>query len=375
MRTKLFWLSDANAAHTIRWARALVSAGFDVLVFSLAEPQSPNEWQQSGAVLETAGISPAVAYSPDGGLRKLQYLRSIGRVRRLCQKFKPDIIHAHYVSSYGLLATLAGLRPRVISVWGGDVYTTPRVSVVHRMVIASILRSADMVLSTSHTMRLRVLELLSREVFVVPFGIDVDRFRPLKRPRPNDQVIRIGTVKSMETKYGLEYLIRAYALLLHRRPGLASRLTIVGGGLLADSLKELAGQLGIDGRTDFVGRVPYDVVHQCHQDLDIAVYPSIDDSESFGVSVVESQACGVPVIVSEIGGLPEVIDRGKSGLVVDPGNVDAIVNALEYLIDNPEVRFAFGEAGRDRVLRDYSLTDCVQSLANRYAQVLGKGRE
>lgn len=369
-KLKVFWLSDANAAHTIRWARALSDAGVELLVFSLTEPQFEMEWKASGVSLETGGVSRDVAYSSEGGWRKVAYLRSVGRVRRLYRQFKPDLVHAHYVSSYGLLATLAGLRPRVVSAWGCDVYTTPLISAFHRQVICSVLKSADMVLSTSFTMRNQVSDLVEREIHVVPFGIDVQRFQPRPMPRSSSGEIRLGTVKSMETKYGIEYLIRAYALLRQRRPSLAARLVIVGGGLLGDSLKGLVRELGLTECTDFVGRVEYEVVHKCHQDLDIAIYPSIEDSESFGVSVVESQACGVPVIVSEIGGLPEVIDRGKSGLVVPPMDPVAIADAMEFLIDNPEARSAFGRAGRARVLRDYALPDCVQSLVGRYWQVL-----
>lgn len=369
-KPKVLWLSDANAAHTIRWARALAEAGVELLVFSLTEPYFAREWEASGVSLETGGVSPDVAYSSDGGWRKLAYLRSVGRVRNLYRQFQPDLVHAHYVSSYGLLATISGLRPRVVSAWGCDVYTTPFISAIHRHVVCSVLRSADMVLSTSHTMRDQVYGLVEREIHVVPFGIDVQRFQPRSIPLPANHEVRLGTVKSMETKYGLEYLVRAYALLRQRRPLLASRLVIVGGGVLGDALKGLVRELGLTETTDFVGRVEYESVHKCHQALDVAIYPSIDDSESFGVSVVESQACGVPVIVSEIGGLPEVIDRGKSGLVVPPRDPVAIADALEFFIDNPEARAAFGRAGRARVLRDYSLQDCVQALIGRYRQVV-----
>ncbi|MCP5138994.1 MAG: glycosyltransferase [Chromatiales bacterium] len=368
---RIFWLSDANAAHTLRWARALSAAGYKVLVYSLAAPQSPHEWASVDVRLETAGIDPGVAYSADGGLRKLSYIGTLPKVKSLARVFDPHIVHAHYVSSYGVLATIAGLRPRVISAWGADVYTTPSVTPLHKAAIGYVLRNANRILSTSHTMRTKVLELVSNgNVHVVPFGIDLERFSPVEKDGGGRRPITIGTIKSLETKYGMEFLMRAFARICAGRPQTPMRLVIVGGGALRRDLEVLSVELGIDRTTTFVGRVDNDVVHRYHQELDVAVYPSIDHSESFGVSVVESQACGIPVVVSNVGGLPEVVESGVTGLVVPPGDVRALALAIETLIDNTDLRNRFGEAGRRRVEQEYSLPACVRLLSENYSAVL-----
>src|SRR5262249_55016845 len=78
-------------------------------------------------------------------------------------------------------------------------------------------------------------------------------------------------------------------------------------------------------------------VHQVHQELDIAVFPSIEDSESFGVSAVEAQACARPVIVSRVGGLPEVVRENTTGLVVPPRDEVGLAQAILRLLEDPRL--------------------------------------
>lgn len=363
---RLFWLSDANTAHTRRWVKALADRNYRVLVFSLAEPDFDWAADIPNVDLVSAGYSTAMTYSQEGGIRKLRYLQSVPQVRKLARSFRPDLCHAHYVSSYGIIATLAGLRPRVVSVWGADVYSAPSRSRLLRFGIRSVLERADRILSTSNVMRSKTRELTDRPIAVVPFGIDTSRFSPAGRDG-GDARLKIGTIKSLEPKYGMEFLLRAFARVLEDAPQADVELVIVGAGTLEASLRSLADELRVAERTRFSGRVDYDDVHRCHQELDIAVYPSIEDSESFGVSVIESQACGKPVIVSRVGGLPEVVDEGVTGLVVPPMDVAALADALQTLLGDAEKRLQFGLAGRRRVEQHYSLDACVDLLLAEYS--------
>ena len=72
--------------------------------------------------------------------------------------------------------------------------------------------------------------------------------------------------------------------------------------------------------------------------------------ESFSMAAVEAMAMEVPVIATNIGGIPEVIDDGKTGIIIPPGNVDALCEAIKLLIQNPAIRFQMGKNGRVRVL-------------------------
>lgn len=371
-RRKLLWLSDANTAHTERWVRELAARGHRILLFSLTSPRSDSFRGIPNLEIETANIRTEIAYSDDGSVRKLLYLKCIPQLQKLNNVFRPEVVHAHYASSYGVVSGLAGLRPRVVSVWGADVYRTAQRSFLHRQVVRWALRSADLVLSTSWTMQRHALQLCRRPIEVVPFGIDFSRFVPPSEDRSGSTTLTIGTVKSLEEKYGIEYLVKAFALVRGRNPSCSLRLLIVGGGSGHAALVLQVAELGLTEVTEIAGRVPYSEAHLVHQRLDIAVFPSVEDSESFGVSVVEAQACGRPVIVSRVGGLPEVVEEGRTALVTPPRDVPALAAAMERLIHDRSYARAMGKAGRERVRSMYDLRVCIRKLEDHYDRLVGR---
>lgn len=367
---KLFWLSDTNTAHTERWVRELSARGHRILLFSFIAPRTDTFSHIPNVEIETASISTEVAYADDGAFQKLVYFKSIPQLRRLAKAFRPEVVHAHYASSYGVLATLAQLRPRVVSVWGSDVYRTAQRSVLHRTAIRRALRSADLVLSTSWTMQRHTAQLCGCKVEVVPFGIDLARFSAPVLPRDGNDRLTIGTVKSLEDKYGIEFLVSAFALVRSRNPDTGLRLLIVGGGSRHDALVRQVAALGLTQVTEITGPIPYSEAHKAHQRLDIAVFPSVEDSESFGVSVVEAQACERPVIVSRVGGLPEVVEEGRTAIITPPRDVPAIAAAIEFMIHHRSAAAAMGKAGRERVVREYDLQLCVRKLEDHYSRLI-----
>jgi glycosyltransferase involved in cell wall biosynthesis len=367
---KVMMLADAASAHTIRWVGALARRGHQLELLSL-RPPPPGAYEPLSAqvTVHWLGVEPGVAGSAEGHLRNAIYLRSLPRVRAVLRASRPDLVHVHYASSYGLLATLLNARPRVVSVWGQDVYSYPERSPLHRWLTRWVLASADVVLSTSETMRRQVLRLVNREVLVTPFGVDVDEFSPRERGAHRDTCV-VGTVKSLEPKYGIEYLVRAFALLTRNAAERNDwRLVIVGGGSLRGALEALAAELGIASQVRFTGPCSVHEVAAWHRSFDVAVYPSVDESESFGVAAVESQSCGVPTIVTRVGGLPEVVADGITGVVVPPRDPAALATALRDLLLDPLRREAMGDAARRRVLEKFSLEACTDLLEAIYGRV------
>lgn len=367
---RLAVLSDVNNPHTLRWVRALAERGHQILLFSLSVPNGNYFSDFDNVRLEACGVQSAIVESDQGSVRKIAYLTAVPRLRKVLKAFRPDVVHSHYATSYGLLGLLSGCRPFVVSVWGMDVYDAPR-SYLLRLIVRRVLASADEVLSTSLVMRERTLQILNRRIEVVPFGIDVSRFVPARK---DSGLLIIGTVKALETKYGIEFLIRAYSLL--PRYGVeigATRLMIVGDGSLRAELEDLARSLGVADYTRFVGRVEYHKVHEYQQRMDIAVFPSIDDSESFGVAVVEAQACGIPAVVCNVGGLPEVVMDGVTGIVVAHSDPESLAAAIARLCNDGASRERLGMAGRERAVTFYSLQSCVQKLEGIFQRVSAGG--
>jgi glycosyltransferase involved in cell wall biosynthesis len=368
---RLLWLSDSSNPHTVRWVRALAARGHEVLVYSLTEPRDDALGSLPGVSVESAGIDPLLAQgSAPGAWHKIAYLKAVPRIVQLHRAFRADVCHAHYASSYGVLGILARLRPFAVSIWGSDVYVTPNRSHIHRWLVSQVLHRADLVLSTSWTMRQQGLSLANVSIAVVPFGIDMARFAPRERARGEPRDLIVGTVKALEPKYGIDYLIRAFSLLVKNSGLERLRLVIAGDGSHRAELERLAQHLGVEGVIQFLGSVRNEVVDEVYRAFDVAVFPSIEDSESFGVSAVEAQACGIPVIASRVGGLPEVVADRQTGLIVPPCNEHELASAIAELLVDAARRSRMGAAGRQHVALQYDLEHCVDELQRQYATLL-----
>jgi L-malate glycosyltransferase len=359
---KLLQLGAANSIHLQRWSNALAQAGIETHVASQHTPL-PGGWH---AAVRLHALPVA------GGLG---YAANAWALRSLMRSLQADLLHVHYASGYGGLATLAGCRPRLLSVWGSDVFEFPERSRLHRALLHQVLCRADAVACTSQALRQRVLSLLGgrpQDVTVTPFGVAVDgaSTAPAK-PGPG---LCVGTVKGLATVYGVDLLIRAFAHVVRSRsaacpaPADALRLRLVGDGPQRGELQALATELGVADRVDFVGAVPHAQVAAELRRLDVFVAAS--RQESFGVAVLEASAAGLPVVATRVGGLPEVVDSGVTGLLVPPEDVPALAGAIELLLDDAALRQRMGQAGRDWVAAHYAWPDSVQTMLSLYRRLL-----
>lgn len=281
---------------------------------------------------------------------------------------KPDILHAHYASSYGLIGALSGFSPFILSVWGSDIFSFPKRSFLHKCLIKFNLSKADKILSTSHIMAQEIRLYTQKSIEVTPFGIDMEYFKPMHVESLFDKNdIVIGTVKTLEETYGIEYLIRAFKILHDKHKELPLKLLIVGEGSLKLSLKKLVKELHIENKVIFTGKVSYDKVPKYHNML--TVYVSVSNSESFGVSVLEASSCAKPVVVSNIGGLSEVVEDGVSGFIVPAKNPKKTAKAIEKLVLCKDLRLKIGRAGRERVRILYNWDDNVSQMLHIYIKL------
>jgi len=367
---RVLLLSDASSPHTIKWATSLAASGIDIGIITLS---AYNETVY--APYKTIKIFPVVfendlIKTADGSIQKLKYVFALQKIKAVIKKFQPDILHAHYATSYGLLGALCRFHPYMISVWGSDVFDFPKVSFLHKKILQYNLSCADSILSTSEIMKKETLLYTNKEISVVPFGIDLNVFKPMKVDSLFDEgSIVIGTVKTLEKKYGIEYLIKGFALLKNRIKSDNLKLLIVGGGSQEAYLKELVHTLNIDDMTIFTGRVPYKDVPKYQNMLSISVSVSVLDSESFGVAVLEASACEKPVIVANVGGLPEVVEDNITGIIVPKKDEKKTADAIEKLIVNQELLNKMGRQGRKHVGEFYSWENNLKTMIDVYKNI------
>ena len=147
------------------------------------------------------------------------------------------------------------------------------------------------------------------------------------------------------------YLIEAMSRL--RETDYRWRLVVVGSGELASAYRDLAAQLNIGSKTVFTGYVPGELLPQYYQLADVAVLPSVDASEAFGLTLVEAMACARPVVATNLPGVRSVVSDGQNGLLVNPKDADDLASKIHYLLANPAVGQQFGQAGRRKVEQQY----------------------
>lgn len=359
----ILYLSSADSYHTKKWARWFSDKGYTVHVASLQDVSDATREELPAVTFHWLGSDVAVRASD---IQKLGYLKSVSAVRGLVGDLDPDIVHVHYVSSYGLICSFACNRPYYLSMWGSDVYEFPQRSVLHRSAVKRSLKHATWLMSTSEAMAEEAHKYTEKPIDITPFGVDMELFCPLPEgsPRHDGDGFVVGTVKGLEKKYDIDTLIRGCALLCERRPDLGLRLRIAGKGSMEDELKALAESLGMRDRIDWLGFIPQEQVVRELRGFDVATVTS--ESESFGVSAVEAQACGTPLVITDIPGLEEVTDGGRTALVVPRKDSAALADALEALADDPVRRARMSREGREYVASTYELGRCFEHVEDIY---------
>lgn len=375
---RILYLADGDSVHTKKWVSSLLKEGHIIHLFSLNKFDGSDYTNTKDQFTYT--IYNLSQYKTKwGGLNKLSYLKVIPNLKRIISAFAPDIVHAHFASSYGLLGARSGFHPLIISVWGYDVFHFPNRSFIHKKIIRSNLSRADKILSTSHVMAKQTNIFTRKHIEVTPFGIDTEVFKAdrtiLKKtvfPFDNEDIV-IGTAKPLEDKYAIDHLIQAFAILTKKHRELPLKLGIAGKGSAKNKLISLAQKLGVDKDVYFAGQLKHDKIPEFLNALDIFAALSLE--ESFGVVVIEAGACEKPVVVSDEGGLPEVVENGKTGFIIPKGDIESAADALEKLIMDRILREQFGKAGRARVKRMYDWTACIEQMQKIYREVMNRSQQ
>jgi len=183
------------------------------------------------------------------------------------------------------------------------------------------------------------------EYKIVPNGVEPGRYqRAVPIARYRDGVPNILFVGRMEPRKGLIHLLRAFRKL--QRDGVRARLLLVGTGPGEREARRYVLTRQLED-VEFLGRVPEGQKAQLFKTADIYVSPATG-RESFGIVLLEAMSAGAPIICSDIHGYRGVVRRDRDGLLVEPGNADALAASMRRLIDDPHLRAQLSRAGEER---------------------------
>lgn len=177
-----------------------------------------------------------------------------------------------------------------------------------------------------------------------------------------------GTVGNLFPRKGYEVMLRALPKILAAAP--ETHYLIVGSGeaTYERTLRALVTSLGVERRVHFAGF--QGSVYPCLAALDVYVHPAL--MEGFGIAVLEAMAMRRPVVATSTGGLPEIVQEGETGLLVPPGDSEALGRAVSALLKDPSRRQALGRAGRARVESCFTAAAMMNFLMAAYAALLNK---
>lgn len=191
---------------------------------------------------------------------------------------------------------------------------------------------------------------------LVPHGVDLHTFTPIdRRPSARLELLAVGR---LVVKKGFGVLIASTRMLTGDW-----RLRIVGEGPLRAELADAAEHLGVADRVELLGSRTHAELPELYHDADIVVVPSVVDSsgdrDGLPNVVLEAMACGLAVVGTDVAAIPTAVEHRVTGLLVEPGDVRALANAISELAKDPELRATLGANARARAIERFGLATCT----------------
>lgn len=314
-------------------------------------------------------------YSPFFMISFLWHLVFSGSILKLNKILRENNIHLIYcadnISKFigGIAGKMAGVK---VVAHCHDDFKEDALGKTMRMFYLMLL---DRILTVSDKVKkfFSVKERGEQKAITVYNGIDTEAFNPPNVPDDircelglKKENIGIGSIGVIEKDKGHRYLVEAISRL--KAEGIANVFCVIcGTGPQESDLRKFVRAKGLDSEVLFLGF--REDIPRVLKMLDILAITSLT-IESFSMVAVEAMAMEVPVIATSIGGIPEVVDDGKTGIIIPPGNVDALCKAIKYLIQNPEIRFRMGQNGRVRVLDRFTIEGNVRKTEDVFLQLL-----
>ncbi|MGD9697157.1 MAG: glycosyltransferase [Thermoleophilia bacterium] len=305
------------------------------------------------------------AGGPKSSLWRLFYLAEAGVLLDHCRERGIRHVHAHFANVGADVAMLASAMSGGEVGWSYTMHGPTEFADVAHFRLAEKTEEAGFVVCISDYCRSQLMKLVGPEHWdkleIVHCGIDPARFAPPAVPR-RPGPLRVLCVGRLVPDKGQALLVDAMRLLAER--SLDAELILVGDGPDRARLAESVARSGLGGRVTLAGAIGQDRVRDFYADADVFCLPSF--AEGVPVVLMEAMAMGLPVVTTNITGVPELVEDGVSGHLVRPARPDQLADAVAGLAADPSLRRRMGEAGRRKVIEEFS-TDVV---GDRLAAVL-----
>lgn len=355
---------------------ALAARGVSVAMLAHAEPGAAGTQSQTiGGVNVTltrclghlvhAPVSPGFPFA----------------LHKLVKQFKPDLLHLHVPNTSAFWALLSPAARRIpwIVHWHADVpldaaRTRLRMAYrVYRPWEQTLLRRASAAVATSRAYcdASDALAPWRNKVAIIPLGLGpaaaATESASISWPATGLRVLAVGRLSYYK---GFDVLLRALASVPQ------AQLVLIGSGECDASLRKTAVDLGVGERVRFAGYVNDDVLAAAYATADVLCLPSTERSEAFGLVLLEAMRARLPTIASDIrgSGVGSVVVDGQTGVLVPPGDAEALAQTLQRMAGDADLRIRLGLAGERRWQENFTLERVTDQTLTLYRDVLEKNR-
>ena len=309
-------------------------------------------------------------------------IRMLVRLWSLFRELGPDIVHTRNLAALeaSVPAWLAGVPIRVHGEHGRDMEDLEGKSRKHRLIRRLCRPFVHSYVALSRDLEDYLSERVGvpeRKIFQIYNGVDTRRFHPsqdVERPSmiedlAGPEAVVFGTVGRLQPVKNQGCLVEAFIRLVSRDPERygRARLVVVGDGPERGRAQERLAGAGLGHLAWFAGA--RDDVPVLMRAMDVFVLPSL--AEGISNTVLEAMATGLPVVATGVGGNPELVHEGATGVLVEPGDPDALARGMARYLDEPGLAQVHGEAGRNRVLREFSLDTMLRRYERLYDGLTG----
>ncbi len=340
---RLLLLSDAPNIHTRRWCAYFAARGHDVHVASCER------------ATDLAGTFHPLPSAPVPGA--LRYPLAAHALRGVIARVRPDVVNAHFVPNYGVMAALAGADPLAVTAWGSDILLNARRTPLHRARAQWALRRAALVISDAAVLTDAVMELgvPRARTLTMPLGVDTEMFAP--RAHDPAAPLLVASTRRLEHVYDVATVLSAVATLARAR---AFRVALAGDGSLRPLLQRSVEADALGARLTFHGMMDERAVAALLAEADVYVSASLSDSTS--VSLLEAMSSGAFPVVSDIPANREWITDGETGLLFPCGDADNLARQLGRALDDARLRARAAERNRTLVRERASRDACMGAI-------------
>ncbi len=284
--------------------------------------------------------------------------RALLQLRRVIWRCRPQVLHVH-----GYKATIIGgllrllHRVPIVATCHTEARRYPELA-HHARVEGVFLRRLDGVAAVSASIQRELVErrVPAHVIRVIANGITIPSDSDAWWTRPADWKHAIAFVGRLVELKNVDVLIRAVHRLSTEIPSIG--LAIAGEGPVESDLRRLTDRLGAQNNVRFLGYI--DNVGSFLSACDSFVLPS--RIEGMPIALLEAMSCGLPIVASTVGSIPDIVTHGRDALLVEPNNIDAVVDGLRLLLGDPELRRRLGDNARARYLSEYT----ADRMASRY---------